>query len=579
VLRLGAPDKPSPPLRPQLVVRVGVTGHRPNQLPHDTSQIEAAVTRVLENVRSLAEEIAAKPGGGYVGKPRLVVVSPLAEGADRLVARLAKELEYELEVPLPFTQDEYLKDFHAKRSKVEFKLLREQATSVLELDGRRGPPERRKEPDSLEKLAYARVGSVTIQNSDVVLALWNGELNGKVGGTGAVVAEALGQQVPVVQVPTQAPHEPVLVDAIIRNRAVPRPFTDLEAQLRSLLEPPPTPDHPWYFRNIPLWGFSPQLHVWFRKRLGVRPTAPTPPPVLDWGDYLWADALASFYGGYYRSAYVTVYLLGAVAVWLALLSLKEGIGVWFAAAELFVITGIMVVIFLGKRWHWHDRWLTHRLLAEQFRQADLLVPLGRTGAWFRGLVAPLAERPGEPWTTWLFRARVREAHLARAPLTPEKLDGYRDRLLCVIASQREYHEGNHHALHTLELRLHGLGTTLFVLTLLACVQHLTAGAVLEAVEEARRHAWEYCLVMAAAVLPALGGALAAIASHGEFRRIARRSEAMANRLHALEKRVAGMAGATSDQYAEVAEAVTQLMTAELLDWHVMLLERPLVLPG
>ena len=52
--------KPRPPLRPQLVVRVGVTGHRPKQLPRDTSQIETAVTRVLGQVRSLAEEIAAR---------------------------------------------------------------------------------------------------------------------------------------------------------------------------------------------------------------------------------------------------------------------------------------------------------------------------------------------------------------------------------------------------------------------------------------------------------------------------------------------------------------------------------------
>jgi hypothetical protein len=557
---------------------VGVTGHRPNQLPADTSPIEDAVAYVLASVRSLAEAIADEPAAGYAGEPRLVLVSPLAEGTDRLAARIATGMGYELEVPLPFAEEEYVKDFRSARSRAEFKALRKGAT-VLELDGRRDPPgERREGMDSVENLAYARAGSVTIQNSEVVLAVWNASVNHKVGGTGAVVAEALRQQVPVVLVPTQAPHEPVLVEAITRDGPQKRPFDELATQLRNTLVRPSTPDHPWYFGRIPVWGWSPRLHLWFRKLLGVRPPVPAhePAPDPDWGDYRWADALANFYGNYYRTAYVSVYLLGAAAVWLALLSLNEGVGAWFAVGELVVITGIMLVISAGKHWHWHDRWLNHRLLAEQFRQAALLVPLGRTGAWFRGLVAPLGERPGEPWTTWLFRARVREARLAEAPLTPDELERYRVRLLAVVRSQREYHEGNHHALHTLEHRLHGLGTVLFVLTLIACVLHIFAGSSFSGVSH---ETWEYSLVVAAAVFPALGGAMAAITSHGEFRRIARRSEAMANRLGALEQRVEGMRGATSDQYAEVAEAVTQLMTAELLDWHVMLLERPLVLPG
>ncbi|MFL5380887.1 MAG: hypothetical protein ACJ8GN_00040 [Longimicrobiaceae bacterium] len=566
--------RPLPPPHPKLVVRIGVTGHRrPNQLPRDTSQLEGAVTRVLDYVRSLAEEVA-RPGGGYEGEPRLVLVSPLAEGADRLVARIATDRKYELEVPLPFAEDEYLKDFRSARSKAEFRALREQAESVLELDGRRDPPGERGN-GGVEDLAYARAGSVVIQNSEVVLAVWNGTINHKVGGTGEVVAEALRQQVPVVQVPTQAPHEPVLVDAITRNGVRTRPLEDLAKLLLGTLERPSTPDHPWYFRRIPILGWSPPLHLWFRKLLGVRTSAagsePSPKPA--WSDFHWADALANFYGNFYRSAYVTVYLLGAVAVWLALLSLHEAV---FAEIELAVIAAIMLVILAGRYGHWHDRWLNHRLLAEQFRQAELLVPLGRTGAWFRGLVAPLTERPGEPWTTWLFRARVREARLAHTSLTGEELEGYRARLLDVISAQRTYHENNHKALERLEHRLHGLGTLLFILTFFACVLHLAAGSVFP---EVAREAWEYRLVVFAAVFPALGGALAAIASHGEFRRIARRSEAMANRLRALEQRAQGLRNPTSDEAAEVAESATQLMTAELLDWHVMLLERPLVLPG
>ena len=41
----------------------------------------------------------------------LCFLSPLARGADRLAAEIALDLGYELNVPMPFPQAEYEKDF------------------------------------------------------------------------------------------------------------------------------------------------------------------------------------------------------------------------------------------------------------------------------------------------------------------------------------------------------------------------------------------------------------------------------------------------------------------------------------
>ena len=67
----------------------------------------------------------------------LRVISPLAEGADRLVAKEAIALGFELQCPLPFTREEYQRDFESAQSRQEFCALIALATAVLELDGSR----------------------------------------------------------------------------------------------------------------------------------------------------------------------------------------------------------------------------------------------------------------------------------------------------------------------------------------------------------------------------------------------------------------------------------------------------------
>jgi hypothetical protein len=590
---LRAADPPGPPALPQLVIRVAVTGHRPNQLDDDTSGIERSVDHVLTHIRALAAQIVARRAAGYAETPpRLVVVSSLAEGADRLVAHAGRRLGYRLEVPLPFAESVYVEDFEEPSSREEFEELVGNASAVLELDGDRTD----------EGLAYDRVGRVTIANCDVLVMIWNGVETDRVGGTWAVGTEAMRQGVPVVCIPTQAPNDAVLLDP----HGDRKPLEALDDVLRKILEQPARGKlYESYFQPVPLGGRSPRLFVGFRKLMlwGTRvpresgPEAAEPgigeeagegqvagpPPDPDWGDYRWADELANVYGNYHRSAYLVNFGLGALAVLLALLSLPGMIpfSSWFAVGELALITAIIGVTWLGQRRQWHDRWLNHRLLAEQFRQADLLVPLGRTGAWFRGLVYALAPRPGEPWTTWLFRARVREAGLTlrvpRVELSRPFLDAYGVRLRSVIAAQRSYHHENHWRMHKLDHRLHRAGYVLFGLTLIACVVHIVAPSVLH--HGHLLEVVEFWAVVAAAVLPALGAALAAIASQGEFRRISRRSAAMRRHLAELEAQTVAAREGSSDQYAQVAEQATQLMTAELLDWHVMLLERPLVLPA
>ena len=77
---------------------IGVTGHRDLRV-QDIPELEAAVRNVLAELHAMCP------------KTPLVLLSPLAEGADRLVARVALADGATLVAPLPLARAEYEKDF------------------------------------------------------------------------------------------------------------------------------------------------------------------------------------------------------------------------------------------------------------------------------------------------------------------------------------------------------------------------------------------------------------------------------------------------------------------------------------
>src|ERR1039458_2908500 len=127
----------SSPPRPRLVVQVGVIGHRPNRLAADISEF---LTGQCQQILKTIFDIAAAEHDPLLhvsGPPLIRIVSPLAEGSDRIVAEAGLSLGAELQCPLPFPVAEYEHDFETKSSRAEFHSLLARATSVLELEGLR----------------------------------------------------------------------------------------------------------------------------------------------------------------------------------------------------------------------------------------------------------------------------------------------------------------------------------------------------------------------------------------------------------------------------------------------------------
>lgn len=188
-------------------VAVGVTGHRPNQLPAaETPRLKRALEAVLDQVAKCAARAAPAVD--------MMLVSALAEGADRYAAHAALARNWVLLAPLPFEVSRYLEDFAGQESKAEFVDLFDRARPVAP-EGEGG---------------YLAVGEMILDRIDVLLALWNGTPPKGPGGTGDVAARALLRGIPVIWLPVE-PRASVLV---LPSRA-PRAGT-YPAHLRAALQ-------------------------------------------------------------------------------------------------------------------------------------------------------------------------------------------------------------------------------------------------------------------------------------------------------------------------------------------------------
>jgi hypothetical protein len=159
---------------------VGVTGHRDLARP---DEVAVAVDAVLDRLIG--------DGGRTV-----VVVSALAEGADRLVAqRVLARPGGRLVALLPFAPVDYVADFADAASVQEFTDLLAAADEYEVITG--SPSD-----DWTREAAYERAGHAMLDRCDVLVALWDGEKGRGRGGTAEMVFEAnlIGRPVEVVAV-------------------------------------------------------------------------------------------------------------------------------------------------------------------------------------------------------------------------------------------------------------------------------------------------------------------------------------------------------------------------------------------
>jgi len=156
-------------------LRVGVVGHR---FLGGVSRLEAALNAALDHIERAFPE------------RRPVAMSALSEGAARLGAEaVLRRAGAGLIVSLPLDREEFAKDFQSEASRAHFAFLLDRASAVLEAPRR---PTRAG--------AYESADSYIVDESDVLLALWDGQPARGLGGTALSVERAAAQGMPIVHV-------------------------------------------------------------------------------------------------------------------------------------------------------------------------------------------------------------------------------------------------------------------------------------------------------------------------------------------------------------------------------------------
>jgi hypothetical protein len=161
----------------RLPIVLGVTGHR------DLEDVALVKDRLFEQITSLEKAYPFTP---------FVALSSLAEGADRLFARVILDKGIPLYVPLPFATEEYKKDF--PESVEAFRELCHQAKAVFTVPlAASVDPERlsrssdAQAPRTDRDLQYAMAGIYIAQRAHILFALWDGKPARGIGGTAQVV--------------------------------------------------------------------------------------------------------------------------------------------------------------------------------------------------------------------------------------------------------------------------------------------------------------------------------------------------------------------------------------------------------
>jgi hypothetical protein len=181
-------------------IHVGVTGHREVGLQNaDLELLRSTVQRTFDIIST------SVPGSV------LIIYSPLADGADQLVARSAIESGHCLRAVLPFDAEEVARDLHGTSGRDALPGFLEKAESVEILAGGTAS-----EDDKVS--AYQAAGRRVVDQSDLLLAIWDGRPGRGVAGTADVIEMAKDSGVPIVWIQAASPHAVTIVEPRNWNR-------------------------------------------------------------------------------------------------------------------------------------------------------------------------------------------------------------------------------------------------------------------------------------------------------------------------------------------------------------------------
>lgn len=480
------PDVDAAAVRVPFRVRIGVTGHRDLD---DLDALAPAIASRLECVRHWFEPTETTPVA-------YTVVSALAEGADRLIAKTVLETfdDAQLEVVLPLDPEEYREDFAGPASVAEFDSSLGVAVTVVQV------------PAAGERVAaYELAGQTVVDSSDLVLAICDHQPSKGRGGTAEIVTHARMQGVPVPVVDSCAPPQ---LDAVVEG------FERVAALNALSLD------------RGEVGGLARSARRDVEASVGRSPIHWASVGVAECAlsAMVRADYLALRFQRQYNRIGAALFGASALAVAsvAAQVVFEPEYPVW-SIVEVVLILMILGAFGLGRRSSVHERWLGYRSLAEVLRAAPFIALTGidedqtsdgsvsaRRSNWTQRTFSELWR--GRP----VFEHRPQEARELGRVLS----EGW-------VAGQIGYHPKLIGRAERAQTAMTRTVLVLFAVTLLVATLHVA--------EIGHEAPWPDIFTFAAIMLPGFGAALVGISDQRQYRLHAQRSRRTAERLERIRR--------------------------------------------
>jgi hypothetical protein len=548
-------------------IRIGVTGHR--KLDHP-AQVQSAVQAALE---SEIDNLYPEKSRHHLERVRRAgttpvsfrVLSPLAEGADRVVARavLAQPLA-RLDVVLPLVIEDYLDDFATDQSRQEFRELLAHARKPVSLRTRRIQDDRSipREQADLRREAYANVGQYVVDHCDVLIAVWDGEPSRGHGGTAEIVKYAQEQNRPIIRVwgdkfevlnRDNNGLDASALDAIDQfNRQ------SIQPEQRNILTRAMDQDH---FETPESAKVIPANVREFVNRL-LFPF------------YAQASIVAKESQNQFYRAGKYIYVLSASAVACAAFGvLFRSIASIAFSAEFVILIFMWQTLRQARRKHAHPNWIEYRFLAERIRCGIFMAICGVEPKPIEVLPYMGHSQTVNDWTVRVFdeiwdrlppltRCRQEECPILNAYVREAWID-----------DQVKFHNHKKEREGQARERLARAGAIVLPVTIAASVLHLFTALWNPAAATSHwiallHESLDQGFAFIALLFPAIAASLAGMEAQREHLRLEKRSANMAPQLEQLNRQ---MASATDpERFESLLQQADEIMLRETQDWLMLM---------
>ena len=628
-----APQPLAPP-PPRVRLSLGVTGHREGNAAFAANRaaIAATVTQVLDAIDAA---VAAGPpllGPGSLAPTRLHTM--LVDGLDQIAAAQALTRGWELVAPLPFgrTLNAAINALPDTAAEARFlltgqgacsKATRARVAAISTLADQARLFELADRDDAIADLYLAKLDApadlaaaqtysfeaservalaaqVMIEQSDLILAVWDGASTSFVGGTGHTIALALDMGAPVIWIDARAPqawsilHAPESL-AVIRAGAPAEADRDTALSLLVQEALKPTPGKKadahkanphgggvdgmkaldaerWRPRSNPAWHGYRRIEALFGAddlkgrfqnlsqtyerpdQIAVGSAAGTlaaaralPGQDAGFVDHIvtdvlrrfaWADGISARLSDTYRGGMVLSFLFSAFAI----------------------VGGIAYLPFASP----NEKWMFSLFEVALLAGILIITAVGQArrwhGRWFEtrrvaeyfrhapillvlGVARPAGRWPRgthTSWPEWYARHGLRDVGLPQVKLTPAYLRGaLKDLLQVHVTGQRDYHRYKARRLARAHHRLDKLSEVMFILAVVAVSGYLVLKGLgaLHLIDKEIVGGVSMLFSFLGVMLPTFGGAIAGVRYFGDFERFSAISDVTAEKLDAVAGRI------------------------------------------